>query len=324
MANNPYVNKVQKADGTTIIDITDTTAVADAVDSSAYFYTAAGARTQGTGRTNLWKNGDVTITSSSGVSDNDLVQPLPAGTYSVFLTNQTTWTGTSVYVSFHSIRKSDGNLTTNNRVGAHSFYANTTDRQVVTLSGTAKGIRLEAANNATNSSGKTATYSQIFIVPEPLTALETITGVTPTESSLNIAPTTGYIGLASVQINAIPSTYIGSAVKNIQAYMGTDSVAVTSYTATDVTLTVKKAGTYKVSWMGWRNTTGGTSGSRLYINGTGYGTANTTFDAEGSTYVQFNALTGVSLAKDDVIVVRARARSTSYFTAVGNLIIEEE
>lgn len=48
MANNPYVNKVQKADGTTIIDISDTTATAADVLNSKYFYTAAGQKVQGT------------------------------------------------------------------------------------------------------------------------------------------------------------------------------------------------------------------------------------------------------------------------------------
>lgn len=49
MANNPYVNKVVKADGTTIIDISDTTATAADVLNSKYFYTASGQKVQGTG-----------------------------------------------------------------------------------------------------------------------------------------------------------------------------------------------------------------------------------------------------------------------------------
>lgn len=48
MANNPYVNKVIKADGTTIIDISDTTAVAADVAKNKWFYTAQGQKIQGT------------------------------------------------------------------------------------------------------------------------------------------------------------------------------------------------------------------------------------------------------------------------------------
>lgn len=43
-----------------------------------------------------------------------------------------------------------------------------------------------------------------YIIPN----LQTRTGVTPTKSSQTITPSSGYDGLASVQINAIPSNYI--------------------------------------------------------------------------------------------------------------------
>lgn len=47
MASNPYVNKVQLADGTTIMDLTPTTAVASDVASGKYFFTASGQLTLG-------------------------------------------------------------------------------------------------------------------------------------------------------------------------------------------------------------------------------------------------------------------------------------
>lgn len=48
MANNPYVNKVQKADGTTLIDLTTDTAIASDVAQGKYFHLATGERVQGT------------------------------------------------------------------------------------------------------------------------------------------------------------------------------------------------------------------------------------------------------------------------------------
>lgn len=107
---------------------------------------------------------------------------------------------------------------------------------------------------------------------------------------------------------------------NIQAYFGVNSVSATAYTATNTKLTVAKTGTYKVSWMGWRSTNSGTSGSQLYINGSAYGSANTTFT---NTYGHRVELNNVQLTAGQEIVVRARARSTSYVMAVGNLIIEQ-
>ena len=45
---NPYVNKVVQSDGTTLIDITDTTAVASDVAAGKYFYAATGQKMSGT------------------------------------------------------------------------------------------------------------------------------------------------------------------------------------------------------------------------------------------------------------------------------------
>lgn len=115
-------------------------------------------------------------------------------------------------------------------------------------------------------------------------------------------------------------TASGGGGMNIQFYSGYDYSRASSYTATDVSLTVEVSGTYTVSWVGWRSTSSGTSGSQLYINGSSYGSANTTFTG---TYGQCITLTNVSLDEGDVLVVRARARNSSYYMYVANLIIEQ-
>ena len=122
-------------------------------------------------------------------------------------------------------------------------------------------------------------------------------------------------GLATAVVNVS-----GGGGKNIQAYMGMDYVNATSYTATDVTLKVAKSGTYKVSWMGFRNTTSGTNGSQIYVNGTAKGSAHTSFTRNYGQYCEES----LSLNANDVLVVRARSRSASYYMYVGNLIIEEQ
>lgn len=137
-----------------------------------------------------------------------------------------------------------------------------------------------------------------------------------TNGTTTVEPDGGNYGLSKVTVNV----NVAGSGKNTQGYRGYASVTSTSYTATAVKLTVKKTGTYNVSWMGWRSTNSGTSGSQLYKNGTAYGSANTSFL---NTYGHSVSLSNVSLNEGDEIVVRARARSTSYVMAVGNLIIEE-
>lgn len=115
-------------------------------------------------------------------------------------------------------------------------------------------------------------------------------------------------------------TNSGGGGKAFQWYHGGARVNTTSYTATTVTLKVAKSGKYNISWSGFRSTTSGTSGSQLYINETAVGSAQTTFT---NSYWQAPLLTNQSLTADDELVVYARARGTSYYMCVTNLIIEE-
>jgi hypothetical protein len=301
------------------IDPSPTTATPAMVDSGAAFFDAQGQLQQGTGRVNLWENGDVEITGSSGVRSVALSQELPAGRYTMIATTETTWTGDArITCSLHTV---SSGMSQNNRLCFVVFEKNTTSSFTFVITDTAKGMMLEAADNSSHSAGQTATYSNIFLIREPLIDMEAVTGVVPTEASQTIQPSPGNAGLSSVQIDGIPSTYIGSGVKRVQTHIGTGSAHSTAYTATAVTLTVAKTGTYNVSWDAWRTTTSGTSGSKLYINGTGYGDAVTTWDI--GSYGHHVELSGLSLTAGDVLVVRVRANNTSNYVYCGNLIIQE-
>lgn len=112
----------------------------------------------------------------------------------------------------------------------------------------------------------------------------------------------------------------GGSSKNVQVAAGVNRVATTAYTAVSgQTLTVQVTGKYDVYWTGYRSSTSGTNGSQLYIGDTAYGSAQTTFSNNGQSV----HLSNVSLTKDDVITVHARARGTSYYMYVGNLTIVE-
>ena len=94
-----------------------------------------------------------------------------------------------------------------------------------------------------------------------------------------------------------------------------------AYEATDLSITVAKTGTYTVSWDGCRSSTSGTNGSRIYINSTAQ-TAYTTFDSTNTRF-QHIEMTNVSLAANDVVTLWCRARGTSYYMTVANLIIKQ-
>lgn len=115
-------------------------------------------------------------------------------------------------------------------------------------------------------------------------------------------------------------TASGGSSKNTQVHQSTTRVASTTYTSAN-SLTCSKTGTYTVYWSTMRSTTGGTSGSRLYIGGTAYGNADTT---TWSNHVQNKEVTGVSITKNDTVEVKARSRSTNYYAYVPLLVIVEE
>ena len=97
-----------------------------------------------------------------------------------------------------------------------------------------------------------------------------------------------------------------------------------TYTAVGPSITVAKTGTYDVYWVGYRSSTSGTSGSQLYINGTAYGSAQTTFNTvTGLTNIQNVHLSNVPLTANSVLTIRARSRGNNYYMYIMSLTIIE-
>lgn len=120
-------------------------------------------------------------------------------------------------------------------------------------------------------------------------------------------------GYSSVTVN-VPS---GGASKNVQTAQTTGRRNNTALGSV-ASLTCSTAGTYDVYWSCARSSTSGTWGSQLYINGTAYGTENTTF----SNNVQNNHLTGVTIPANATVAVYGRSRS-GYYIYVPQLTIEQ-
>ena len=168
---------------------------------------------------------------------------------------------------------------------------------------------------------------------------------TPTTSQQVIQPDNGYDGLSQVTVNAIPSQYIvpsgnkaitangnnidvaeyatvsvnvSGSSKNVQVAQSTTRVANTAYTKT-ASLTCSTSGTYDVYWDCFRSSTSGTNGSQLYVGGSAYGSANTTFS--NNIHAQNNHLTGVQISANQEVAVYVRSRATNYYAYCGQLTI---
>ena len=119
----------------------------------------------------------------------------------------------------------------------------------------------------------------------------------------------------------LTGTNSGGSSKNVQIHQSTTRTNSSSLTKTNGDLTVSKTGTYDIYWSAGRSNTSSsyTWGSRLYVDGSGYGTENTSW----SNNVQNNHLTNVSLTANQKLSVYTRGRSGSYYTFAPMLVIIE-
>ena len=117
----------------------------------------------------------------------------------------------------------------------------------------------------------------------------------------------------TVNVN-VPS---GSSM-NVQVAQSTTRATSSTYTEV-ISLTCSTAGKYDIYWDCFRSSTGGTSGSQLYIGGTEHGSANTSF----TNHIQNNHLTNVTLTANQTVSVYARSRGSNYYAYVGTLVIKQ-
>ena len=169
-----------------------------------------------------------------------------------------------------------------------------------------------------------ASYSAVPSVTLPKTGGGTasFTDVTDTTASASDVATGKYFYTASGVRTQGTNSGGGGDSKNAQVVQGTTRTTSSSLTAIGAEMTVSKTGTYNVYWSAFRSNTSSqyTFATKLYINGTGYGSEQTTW----SNHQQNVHLSNVSLSANDKIRVYGReSRGSSYYMYAGTLTIVE-
>lgn len=193
--------------------------------------------------------------------------------------------------------------------------------------GTAGNASVSLQANVTTQAAQTihpSTSDQTIAASRYLTGAQTIKAVTMSNLTadniksgvvVNIGDSTDADCVASVT-----GTYSGGGSSmNVQIDNTNHRISGTAYTDTGASITVSVAGTYDIYWSAFRSSTStGTNGTQCYVDGNTQGSA---FTSWTNSYAQTPKLTGVSLAKNAVVKVYARASSNSRYVCVGNLTI---
>ena len=185
------------------------------------------------------------------------------------------------------------------------------------------------AGTPTATKGAVSNHS-ISVTPSVTNQTGYITGSTKTGTAVTVSASELVSGSQTVTSNQtvdvtnlaeIVVNVSGGSSKNVQVLQSTSRTNASSLTKVLGDLTVSKTGTYDVYWSGGRSNTSTsyTWGTRLYVDGTGYGTENTTW----TNNCQSNHLSNVSLTANQKLSVYARGRTGSYYTFAPMLVIIE-
>ena len=176
---------------------------------------------------------------------------------------------------------------------------------------------------STSAQSETITPSSGYDAIEEVSV--SIPAVTQTNLTAGNIKSGTTISISNGQSNlwSVTGTYTGGGgtSKNVQVLQSTSRTNSSSLTKVLGDLTVSKTGTYDIYWSGGRSNTSTsyTWGTRLYVDGEGYGTENTSW----SNNCQSNHLSNVSLTANQKLSVYARGRTGSYYTFAPMLVIVE-
>ena len=327
-SNVPGINIPKTGSGTAYFaDVTATTATESDVASGKIFYKADG--TQATGTASGGGGGGGVVITDTTDSAGGTIRTITAAnlgsdtvTAGSMLSGVTAHdaSGTAITGSIQTKTSSDIEQDSEYVYVPDGYYASGvwyqthlgTEGTPIATKGTVSNHTISVTPSVTNQWG--------YIAGSPITG----TPVTVTASELESGTksiTANGTGIDVTGDSAVNVSVTGSS-KNFQISDSIVRVNTSAYAGTGISLTVAATGTYNVYWWAYRSSTSGTNGTALYKNGSIVGSNYQTWD---STYtnVQKVKITGVSLTKDDVIEIYARARSTSYYVATGNLTIEQ-
>lgn len=181
-------------------------------------------------------------------------------------------------------------------------------------------VRFESyGNNMYLSVYDSSLYGTYTVKVEKVLSLDyaTLTTKSITQNGTYSAEDDDADGYSEVTVNVSSGTS-----KNTQVVQGTTRTTSSSLTAIGAELTVSKTGTYDIYWSGIRTNTSAsyTFATQLYIDGTAYGSENSTW----TNHVQNNHLTNVSLTSGQKLRVYGReSRGSSYYMYAPTLVIVE-
>ena len=194
-----------------------------------------------------------------------------------------------------------------------------------------KTIASGTAGTPTATKGAVNNHA-ISVTPSVTNTTGYITGSTKTGTAVSVSASELVSGSQTISDNGdydvtnLASVTVsvsggGGTSKNVQVLQSTSRTNSSSLTKVLGDLTVSKTGTYDIYWSGGRTNTSTsyTWGTRLYVDGTGYDTENTTW----SNNCQSNHLSNVSLTANQKLSVYARGRTGSYYTFAPMLVIVE-